>query len=239
MDARLNEFVDKLKAASGANLKSVVLYGSAVTGEFAAGFSDFDLLCVLERAGAPELEKLRPALNWWAQQNHRAPLLFAAGEVTRTLDVFSIEWLDMQAHRSVLFGEDPLAGLTVPLDLHRIELERELRTQVLRLRHSFAMQREDKDVLALLANSVSSFAALFRHVLIALGEKPPAAKRDAILRLSERLRFDPAPFQAILDLREGKKQPGSAGAAALFADYHDAITQVVEEVDRLFLPGQK
>ena len=52
MEAKLTEFVSRLKAALHDDLKTVVLYGSAVTGEFRAGHSDLNVLCVVDRANA-------------------------------------------------------------------------------------------------------------------------------------------------------------------------------------------
>jgi predicted nucleotidyltransferase len=41
------DFVDRLRGAAGANLRSVILYGSAARGEFVAEHSDINLLGVL------------------------------------------------------------------------------------------------------------------------------------------------------------------------------------------------
>jgi predicted nucleotidyltransferase len=44
MEAKLAEFVKRLKDGGRGNLKAVVLYGSAVTGEFREGASDLNIL---------------------------------------------------------------------------------------------------------------------------------------------------------------------------------------------------
>ena len=235
MQDKLELFVEKMKTAAGENLKSLLLYGSAAGGEFAAGHSDLNLLCVLESTSAPHLRNLHAPLEWWARQGQRPPLIFAAAEVSRTLDVFAMEWLDMKRSRRVLAGVDPLAALEVPLDLHRVEVERELRTQLLRLRQAFALQRGDKDVALLMANSVSTFAVLFRHVLIAMGEAPPADKAETFQQLALRFGFDAAPFLRALELRAAKTiRISAADATALFDGYQSSIARVVEEVDRQF-----
>ena len=62
MEAKLTELVSRLKAAANENLKAVVLYGSAVTGEFRAGHSDLNVLCIVEHAASAILNicTLRP-----------------------------------------------------------------------------------------------------------------------------------------------------------------------------------
>ena len=46
-DKKLNDFVSRLRDAAGANLESVVLFGSAVTGEFHPEFSNLNVFCVI------------------------------------------------------------------------------------------------------------------------------------------------------------------------------------------------
>ena len=57
MEAKLKAIVDRLKLAAGENLQAVALYGSAVTGEFIAKHSDLNIMCIVKRASATELEK--------------------------------------------------------------------------------------------------------------------------------------------------------------------------------------
>ena len=60
MEAKLSELVGRLKSAAADNLKAVVLYGSAATGEFLEKHSDLNILCLVERAGSSDLERLHP-----------------------------------------------------------------------------------------------------------------------------------------------------------------------------------
>src|SRR5690242_14097474 len=167
MEKNLNDLVAKLKAAAGENLKSVVLYGSAASGEFQPQHSDLNILCVVGRLNAPELAKLSPTAVWWARKGHPAPLVFTIETLLNSADVFAIELLDIKASRRVLFGEDLFDTLDVPMTLHRLQVERELRVNLIRLRqHYLTAQPHRKAVLRLMTESVSTFAALFRHALI-------------------------------------------------------------------------
>jgi len=60
-----SEFVEKIKAASGDNLVSVVLYGSAADGEFHPEYSDLNLLCLVRDASFPALNKISSVISWW------------------------------------------------------------------------------------------------------------------------------------------------------------------------------
>jgi predicted nucleotidyltransferase len=232
MEKDLTELVEKLEQAVGASLKLVVLYGSAASGDYQPKHSDLNVLCVLERLDAAELEKLHPAAAWWARKGHPAPLVFTLDELRHSADVFAIELLDIKASHRPLFGEDVLDSLEVPMNLHRQQVERELRTNVIRLRQAFLAGPRDAPALQQLMNaSVSTFAALFRHALLALGEQPPESKRAVVNRIAVLLELDPAAFHAVLDVREGRPRSGREDVLATFGSYLVAVTRVAEEMD--------
>ncbi|HEV3253917.1 MAG TPA: hypothetical protein VG033_05900 [Candidatus Acidoferrales bacterium] len=228
----LKKLVDELKGAAGANLKSVVLYGSKVSGEFHARHSDVNILCVIESGGATALAELRPAVAWWMRQGHSAPLVFTEEELHRAADIFAIELLDIKAHHRVLFGEDLFAHLDVPMTLHRAQVERELRTNALRLRQAILTTSNGEDHLRLMTSSISSFAALFRHALLALGEKPPEDKRSAIQRMAALVGADAEPFETVLAVREGKLRESQMDVSATLRGYLALVERVTDEVDR-------
>jgi hypothetical protein len=233
MEKLLNELVEKLKVAAGANLKSVVLYGSAAAGEFHPEYSDLNVMCVLERLSAADLESLNPAGQWWAGKGHPAPLVFTLERLSQSADLFAIELLDIKEKRRVLFGEDVFAALDVPMNLHRQQVERELRASLIRLRQNYlAFPPQPKRLLGLMTASVSTFVTLFRHALIALGEQPPQLKREVADSLAKLLGFDARPFHTLLDVREKKIPAKSVNAAATFRGYLESIQRAEDELDR-------
>lgn len=229
----LSELVERLKTAVGANLTAVVLYGSAADQEFCEEHSDLNILCTLESTDAAELAKLQPVGLWWWRKGHPAPLVFTLRELQESADVFAIELLDIKQRHHMLLGEDFLQTLDVPMNLHRQQVERELRTNVIRLRQTFLRSRGNRAELSeLMIASASTFAALFRHALISLGETPPHSRRDVLDRLAAELAFDPAAVHTVLDLREGHQRPGEVDHNRTFGAYLDAVTRVAEEMDR-------
>jgi hypothetical protein len=233
MDHKLDEFVQKLKSSAPENLKAVALYGSAVTGEFHSKHSDLNLLCVLEKADAARIEALHAPVEWWLRQGHRAPLVFTLEELQGSADVFAIELLDMKTHHRMLHGEDVLAGLSLSLHCHAIQVERELRTDWLRLRQSILTAPKKGDAhLSLMTSSFSAFAALFRHALIALGEPPASNKREAIERVGLFAHADPSGFLTILDFREGKRKQREIAIEETLERYFAFVEAVTDKFDR-------
>jgi len=233
----LTELVQRLRKAAGSNLLSVVLYGSAASEEFHKGHSDLNVLAVMHDLGSADLNKLSEPVAWWTKQGHPAPLFLTVGELHQAADIFAIEFVDIQAAHRLLHGEDVITTLRVPMNLHRLQVERELRNNTLRLRQHYLRHPTDASkTLELMTSSISTFTALFRHALIALGRTPPLSKRVAIEDLAGLLGFDPTPFDQILAIREGQKQPPEFDAQATFASYLNQVAKVTEEVDRRLAP---
>jgi hypothetical protein len=139
----------------------------------------------------------------------------------------------MKRRHRMLFGDDFLKDFDVPMALHRQQVERELRTNVIRLRQAFLRSRGKRAELSeLMVASASTFVALFRHALLALGETPPDSRREVLDRLAARLGFDPAAVHAVLDVRDGKRGPGALDSEQAFAAYLDTVTRVAGEMDK-------
>jgi hypothetical protein len=233
MDHKLDEFVQKLKSAASGNLKAVILYGSAATNEFHSNHSDLNVLCLLDRTDAAHMEALHAPVEWWIRQSHRPPLVFTLDELLRAADIFTIELLDMKSHHRILFGEDVLAGISVPLRYHAIQVERELRTDWLRLRQAvLAAPKKSRVYLDLMVSSFSAFAALFRHALIAMGEAPAASKREAIDRIAQFAGADPGGFHTILEFREGKREERAINVEGTLNQYFAFVEAVTDKFDR-------
>jgi len=240
-EKQINEFVDRLRQAAGENLQSVILYGSAAGGEFHPEFSNVNLLCILRDTSFPGLRAIAPAAVWWTRRKHRPPLLLTRDELERSADVFSIELLDMRERHRVLFGDDVLSGLKIPMHLHRAQLEYELREKLILLRERLLLAaNNEKQLWELLLGSVSTFATLFRHALIALGAKPAGSKRETIQFLASHISFDPSAFLQLLDIREHLATRKQYDVNDLFGRYLAAVEQVTSAVDKMLdSPGPR
>jgi hypothetical protein len=233
MEAKLKELVNRLQAAAKENLQGVALYGSAATGEFHEGHSDINILCLVQRAGSSELEAFHGVAEWWTKKGNQPPLIFTREELQRSADVFAVELLDMKSRHRILFGEEFLKDLEVPLNFHRLQVERELRINWLRLRQAIlAAPLDAKAHLGIMTQSLSTFCALFRHALFALGQPLPATKREALAGTASLTGKDPGAFQALLDLREAKRNKNSIDVEASLRSYLAFVEAVTDEVDR-------
>jgi len=234
----INEFIERARAAAGTNLLAVVLYGSAAAGDYVADHSDVNLLCVLGETSFAAIAALAPAVDWWVKQKHRAPLLMSREEMHRSADVFSIEFLDMRRHYRVLWGEDVLKTMEIPMRWHRAQVEYELREKTIMLRQQLlAVSGKTEAKWELLLRSLPAFGTLFRHTLITLGEAGEVSKREAATALAGKLGIDIGAFSELLEIRERKKDRKSVNVDEIFARYLKLVEQVTAAVDRMLDPA--
>ena len=234
MEQVLTQLVERLRKAYGERLISVVLYGSGAVGDHHGRFSDLNILCVLSQVTPRELADSDAVFRWWRELDNPSPLLLSLEELRHSTDCFPIEFHDIRERHRILFGENVVADLEVGKTFYRVQVEYELRSKLLRLRQKAASVLSDKDLLRrLLADSLSTFCVLFRHALILHGVEAKFRKREVIAQARDRLGLDSSPFDALLDMREGKIKPRDIDPGPLFAKYLKEVQAVVDAVDRL------
>src|SRR5215813_13253112 len=233
--ATLEKLIDDLRAAHGDNLASIVLYGSAATDNQINRRSDHNLLIALNRITTADLHVAHDALREWHKLGQPIPVYFTVEELQDAADVFPIEFLQMEKARKVLHGSDPFQFVKISSANLRHQSEYELRTKLIRLRRLYIPASVSVERLsALMSDSLGSFAALFRAVLILVGHEPPVAKEDSVRETVRALDLDATPFERIFELRAGKSTALTEGEANdLFADYMKQIERVIEAVDRI------
>jgi hypothetical protein len=235
METKLSELVSRLKSAAAENLKGVVLYGSAATGEFQGQHSDLNIFCLLQSATLGDLERLHFVTEWWMNEKNPAPVIFTHEELVRSADVFAIELLDMKHRHRMLFGEDFLEKMDVPLRLHRLQVERELRINWMRLRQAIvASEPKKKTHMGIMLSSLPTFCVLFRHALIGLGQPEPQSKREAVDGVAALTGADASGFRSILEFRAGKLKEREIDVEAVLQTYLEFVEVATNEVDRRF-----
>src|ERR1044071_1861498 len=131
MEKLLNQLVEKLQKAFEDRLVSVILYGSAASGQYHPHFSDLNLLCVLNQVTPRELAAGEAIFQWWRAQGSPSPLLLSEHEFFTATDSFAIEFHDIQRQHRLLYGKDLTASLVVDDSFYRAQVEHDLRAKLL------------------------------------------------------------------------------------------------------------
>jgi len=235
IDAALNRLVEDLRAAFGENLASIVLYGSVAAGDQVELRSDYNLLIALNQITSEALRLSQTTMRDWLRLGQPMPVYFTVEELKRAVDVFPIEFLQMEQARKVLYGRDPFATLDISRANLRHQTEYELRTKLIQLRRLYLPASDSVEKLsALMSDSLASFAALFRAVLILHGQEAPVSKADSVRATARLLELDASPFEQIFELRSKTKSTVTESEAdVMFSAYLAQIARVIEAVDRI------
>ena len=231
----LNGLVEDLRATHGENLASVVLYGSAAAGDHIELRSDYNLLIALNRITPEDLRQAQAPMREWQRLGHPLPVYFTVEELSGAADVFPIEFHQMANARIVLYGHDPFEFVKLSDANLRHQTEYELRSKLIQLRRLYIPASVSIEKLSdLMSDSLSSFAALFRAVLLLHGREAPVSKPDCVRETANLLRLDRQPFERIFEFRASDRLPSSEKEAHdLFGVYLFQIERVVEAVNKL------
>jgi predicted nucleotidyltransferase len=235
VQSSLDNLVEDLRSTHGDNLAAVVLYGSAAAGDYVELRSDYNLLIALHRITPADLRLAQAPMRNWQRLGHPLPVYFTAGELSDAADVFPIEFHQMEKARVVLYGRDPFEEIRFSDANLRHQTEYELRSRLIQLRRMYIPASVSAERLAaLMSDSLASFAALFRPVLMLHGVEPPVAKPACVRATVRLLGLDAEPFEQIFALRASEDALlTEVEANDVFASYMAQIERVIQAVDSL------
>lgn len=231
---QFDAFIDDLRSTHGKNLAAVILYGSAAAGDFIPRQSDYNVLIALHRIGPEDLRNSHATIREWHRLGQPVPVYFTVSELQNAADVFPIEFHQMEDARRVLYGTDVLAGVKISDKFLRHQVEYELRSKLILLRrHYIPASASVEGLKSLMAESLASFATLFRAVLLLYSIDSPPTKHETVALAADHLKLNGAVFERIFNIRE-RNDDGTmdeAEANRLFGEYMDQIERVIDAVD--------
>ena len=230
----LDELVTQLRAAYGARLSSVVLYGSAAGGDHIKDRSDYNVLVLLESLdNAQSFVAASAVARAWRESGNPPPMTMTLDEWRRSSDIFPMEYADILERNRVLHGSPPFEGISVDRADLRLQLEQQVMGKLLQLRQGALLAGTDgKRQSELVAASLSTMMVLFRAVLRLNGETPTGDSAKTATRVGELAGFDPAPFARAVRHVHGAEKLSSDQAAQALSGYLGAIERLSRYLDQ-------
>lgn len=231
-------FAWEMEGLFDGDLVSVVLYGSAARGEYRPGISDLNVLVLLRDVSPAALRRAGDLARAWVAEGNAPPLMLSAEEWRRSADVWAIEVADIQDAHFTLVGTDPFSGIAIrPEDL-RLQCERELKGKQIQLRERYLLfAGQPEELGALLVKSFSTFLVLFRTVVRLAGDGGARDAETVVREVARAVGFDPAPMLEIHRARAAGQPLRPEADSPLVVGYLDAVSRVVNHVDRLVHGG--
>jgi len=138
----LKRFVEDAQRSFGADLDSVILFGSAAEGRLRAT-SDVNVIVVLKRFDQAAVDSFRPSLQFAAASVRLSAMFLLASEIPAASHAFAQKFADVIRRHTVLFGSDPFAGLAIPRSALLARVRQVALNLALRLRESYASKGDD------------------------------------------------------------------------------------------------
>lgn len=235
----LEKLTLELQKACGDNLKSVILYGSAAAGDHAGKYSDYNVLVVTDDLGRDALKAFSKTARAWSRAGNPSPLLFTMDRLKKSTDVFPVELLDIKECHKILYGSNPVEDLNICTDNLRLQIEHELRGNLIQLRQQYLLAAgNNKQVIRLMVQSLSSFLVLFRASLRLFATDIPQKKFQALEKLNETIPIPCDVFSKVQKLKDGSLKPKTVDAELLFEEYMKSVETVTDAVDQYIHKGK-
>jgi hypothetical protein len=229
----VHAYAKDVKAVFGEQLEGLLIYGSAVRGEFLPGRSNLNMLFVLSSYDAVTLKLYAPIHKRWSKEQVVVPLFLTDQELQSSSALFPLEFLEIQDYHRVLGGRDPFVGFHVDGGRLKDEVMQGLAGHLLRLRQRFAEGGGTNDaVTILLPLSITSLLPLLRGVQ-RLSGKPVMSQSDALIKdVADHFQIDLHGLTDALLLKRGQITPGPGEVPRLFDRYLHAASALTNSVIR-------
>jgi predicted nucleotidyltransferase len=236
----LHAYVNDVKALFAEQLEGVLLYGSAVRGEFLPGRSNLNLLLLVSSYDQALLKGYSTIHSRWSKEQIVAPMFLTEEELRSSASVFPLECLEIQEQHRVLGGRDPFVGFYI--EAHRLaaEVQQGFMAAVLRLRQRYVEGNATEEAaLILLPLSITSLLPLLRGIQRMQGRVVKFQSEELIKDTEEQLKLDLRGLHDALLLKRGQITPGPKEVPRLFERYLQTVTALANSVVGLVREGNR
>lgn len=182
----LDSFLQSAKDSFGADLVSVVLYGSAAEDKLRAT-SDVNLLIVLSSFQAAKVDPLRQPLRVAQSAIQLHPMFLLKDEIIPATHAFAPKFADILRRRVILYGSDPFASVSISGENEIRQLRQQLLNLILRLRASYVARSLRTEQLILVIARAAGPLRASAAALLDLEGHPAASAQQAFEQLGAEL----------------------------------------------------
>ena len=224
--AALDRVVSTLTKTLGANLHSLVLYGSAVRGNLVPEVSDVNLLILLEESTPDAHAAIADAIRGPVRIE---PFILGRALLARSLQAFAIKFLSIRRNYRVLHGSDPFAALAVDETLARFLCEQAVRNLRLRSVRAFVVSGSDRVRYSkFLTRSTSALFTDLAEALRRVGTDVPRTYEERIPLIEKTFGADASVLRELLKLQAS----GGTLPAGDVRRVHDGLFRLLDAAVR-------
>jgi predicted nucleotidyltransferase len=229
----LDELVSQLRKAYGDELVTVVLYGSAAAGEHIAKRSDYNVLVIVRSLALDRLRAEAAVARAWRVAGNPPPLTLTMEEWLRSADIFPMEYADILERHRALYGTPPFGGIKVDPEHLRLQVEHEAMGALIQFRQGIlAAGGVERELVELLASSLSTIMVIFRAVIRLHGAAPTTDYTLLSRDVGQRAGLDPEPFVRVVRHVKGEARIAPNAVGDVLAGYISGLQALVAHLDQ-------
>jgi hypothetical protein len=224
----LKSYVKDVVKTYGNELEGIILYGSAVRGEFLPGLSNLNVLLILSSYDLSVLKQYDSLHKRWSKEHVVVPLFLTTADLKSASTAFPLEYQDILDCHRLLWGQDPFVGLKVDSRYLAAEVVQGLRGNLFRLRQRLVEGRSTEEAITiLLPLSITALLPVLRG-LQRLLDRPVVAHGEPLLKdIESHLEVDLSGLRDALALKRGHISPGQKEIPRLMDRYLESLTRLV------------
>lgn len=236
----LRTYVKDVAKTYGSQLEGILLYGSAVRGEFLPGRSNLNLLLFLSSYDVALLKKYDGIHKRWSKEQIVVPLFLTKDDLQSAASVFPLEFLDIHDCHRVLWGQDLFVGFKVETRHLVGEILQALRGTLLRVRQRFVEGGGTEEATTiLLPLSITAVLPVLRGVQRVLG-RPVLSHGEPLLKdIEAACDIDLSGLRDAWLLKRGQISPGQKEVPRLMDRYLENLGWLVTGVEARIGQGNR
>lgn len=226
-------FTDEMRTHAGAALRSLIVYGSSLTGEFRPGISDYNFLALVEPIDLTVLDSLAARSGKWLKKRIPPPLVITPSFMERALDSYPMEFLSIAARYRVLHGDDPLTEIVFRREHVRLQCEREIWAKLLLFRRSYLeSQGAPRRLQGLVERGYPSVVAIFRGMLFLKDGPWRSTGEEFREACASTLGVSADLLRSLYEVRGKRSAPGRDEIRSRIGQVLDGLDRLAVEVDQ-------
>jgi predicted nucleotidyltransferase len=229
----LRSYVKDVAQAYGEQLDAVLLYCSAVRGEFLPGRSNLNVLLFVSSYDVALLKVYAVVHKKWNKELVVVPLFLTKADLEASAFVFPLEYQDIHECHRLLWGQDPFIGFKVDQRHLAGEVLQALRGNVLRMRQRLVEGGGTEEAMTLLLPlSITALLPVLRGVQRLLA-KPVLSQGELLLKdLEAHFGIDLTGLHDALLMKRGHISPGHKEVPRVMDRYLDSLGRLVDVVEQ-------
>ncbi|MGC4095504.1 MAG: hypothetical protein QM706_00155 [Nitrospira sp.] len=224
----LKSYVKDVANVYGEELEGILLYGSAVRGEFLPNRSNLNMLLVMSSYDLAALKKYDALHKRWSKEQVVVPLFLTAADLQSASSTFPLEYQDILDGHRLLWGQDPFVGLKIDPRYLVAEVLQGLRGNLFRLRQRLVEGRSTEEAMTILLSlSITALLPVLRGLQRLLVRPVPAHGEPLLKDLESYLQVDLTGLHDAWLLKRGQISPGQREIPKLMDRYLASLARLV------------